>query len=294
MNAFPAFFPLTGRTVAIAGDGDAAEAKARLFEGSPARLLRLSGAVALDPAAYAGAALAFVAGGDDAFQRGACAAARAAGTPVNVVDRPELCDFTTPAVIDRGEVVAAIGSGGAAPLLVSMLRTDIEASVPEGAGRVAALLRTLQDEVRAALPDLAARRGFLRAALAGPAAAAAMAGDMDTAQRLLRETLAAYGGGRPRGRVSILDHVGPIDLISLRAARRLAQADVLALGDGGLGEIAALARRDARRLTLAGADLVDLAGQGLQVVVAAALDAASVAALRAAGVEVETLASASP
>lgn len=36
LDSFPAYFPLAGRKVVIAGSGDAAEAKARLFEGSPA------------------------------------------------------------------------------------------------------------------------------------------------------------------------------------------------------------------------------------------------------------------
>ncbi|MDB5499158.1 MAG: ysG, partial [Phenylobacterium sp.] len=172
MDAFPAFFPLSGRTVAIAGSGEAAEAKLRLFEGSPATLRRLEGEAALKPKSYAGAALAFVASTDDAFAEAAAGAARAAHVPVNVVDRPALCDFTTPAVIDRGEVVAAIGTGGASPMLATLLRHDIEARVPEGAGRVAALFAALQAEIRQALPEPHRRRAFLRAALTGPAAEA--------------------------------------------------------------------------------------------------------------------------
>ena len=43
MDAFPAFFPLTGRKVVIAGVGEAADAKARLFDGSPAHIMRLEG-----------------------------------------------------------------------------------------------------------------------------------------------------------------------------------------------------------------------------------------------------------
>ena len=113
MDAFPAFFPLSGKTVVIAGAGEQADAKLRLFAGSPASVKRLDGEAALDPIEYAGAILAFIASPDDAFAEAAANAARAASVPVNVVDRPALCDFTTPAVIDRGEVVAAIGTGGA-------------------------------------------------------------------------------------------------------------------------------------------------------------------------------------
>ena len=178
MNAFPAFFPLAGKRVVIVGEGEGADAKARLLAGSPAEVERISAAAGADPRVYAGATLVFVATPDDAAAEAAARAARAAGVPVNVVDRPHLCDFVTPAVIDRGEVVAAVGTGGSAPILASLLRGDIEARVPEGAGRVAALLGRMQPEVRAAFPDLAARRAFLRSVLDGAAAEAALAGDI--------------------------------------------------------------------------------------------------------------------
>jgi precorrin-2 dehydrogenase/sirohydrochlorin ferrochelatase len=265
MHAFPAFFPLAGRTVVVAGEGEAADAKARLFEGSPATLKRVAGTTALDPATYAGALLAFVASHDDGFAEAAAAAARAAHVPVNVVDRPQLCDFTTPAVIDRGEVVAAIGTGGASPMLATLLRHDIEARVPEGAGRVAALFQNLQKEVRAALPEPHRRRAFLRAAMRGPAAEAAMAGDMGRATALLREALAR--DEPPDGMVQFIDARGPADLLTLKAARALAAADVLVADAGASGEVLALARRDAERLD---ADqgperIAELAARGLRV-----------------------------
>lgn len=274
----------------IAGSGEAAQAKLRLFDGSPARVRRLEGDAVRDPAAYAGAALAFVAEPDDDLAQAAAAAARAAHVPVNVVDRPQLCDFTTPAVIDRGEVVAAIGTGGASPMLATMLRHDIETRVPEGAGRVAALFRKLQDEVRRALPELHERRAFLREALEGPAAQAAMSGDMDGAARLLREALAK--GAETRGRVRYVIGRGASDLLTLRASRALAAADVLAADPGVAPAILNMARRDAERLERADpAILAELTGRGLTVVrvVSGPAAPAELSALAEAGVEVEIL-----
>jgi precorrin-2 dehydrogenase/sirohydrochlorin ferrochelatase len=290
MDAFPAFYPLTGRIVAIAGTGEAAAAKVRLFEGSPATLRRLEGDVALEPKSYVGALLAFVASDDEAFAQGAAAAARAAHVPVNVVDRPALCDFTTPAVIDRGEVVAAIGTGGASPMLATLLRHDIEARVPEGAGRVAALFRTMQDEVRRALPDAHRRRAFLRAALTGPAGQAAQAGDLVRASELLRKALAGDSPGL--GLVQFVDARGPADLLTLRAARALAAADVLVCDAGAHAEVLALTRRDAERLRLQSPKrLAELAGKGLRVarLVVDPDWRSEHAALTAAGVDVEIL-----
>jgi precorrin-2 dehydrogenase/sirohydrochlorin ferrochelatase len=291
MDAFPAYFPLAGKIVVIAGTGEAAEAKARLFEGSPATLVRVEGDVALKPETYAGARLAFIADADDGFARAAAATARAAGVLVNVVDRPELCDFTTPAVIDRGEVVAAVGTGGASPMLATLLRNDIEQRVPEGAGRVAALFRQFQDEVRGRFPDLPTRRAFLREALSGPAAEAALAGEMDRAEALFRDSIAR--GHQALGRVQFVDGHGPADLLTVRASRTLAAADVLAADADADPQILSMARRDAERLAPAEITterLAELARSGLRVVrVARSGLEAEALALVGLGVTIEVL-----
>ncbi|WP_332765765.1 NAD(P)-dependent oxidoreductase [Phenylobacterium sp.] len=295
MDVFPAFIPLHGAKVVIAGSGEAAEAKARLFQGSPATVTRVEGPAAFLAGTYAGAVLAFIATDDDLFAQAAARAARAAGVLVNVVDRPALCDFTTPSVIDRGEVVAAIGTGGASPMLATMLRNDIEQRVPEGAGRVAALFRKLQDEVRQALPELPARRAFLREALSGPAAHAAQAGDMEVAAQLLREALAK--GPSAQGKVQFVVGRGPADLLTLRASRALAAADVLIADAEADPDILVLARRDAERLAsdaVSPARLAALAGSGLRVVrvICGAPSPADLQALTAAGTAIEVLSAA--
>lgn len=296
MDSFPAFFPLQGRTVVVVGAGEAAEAKARLFDGSPAHLVRLDGEAALDATAYGAACLVFIAASDPDFLKGAVRAAHAAGAPVNVVDHPDLCDFVTPAVIDRGEVVAAIGTGGASPMLASLLRQDIEARVPEGAGRVAALFRLAQDQIRAAIPDLARRRAFLRIALTGPIAEAATKGDDAHARMLLNQALAEHArADRAMGRMLWLRGDGPADLVTLRAARALGQADTLVIGTGASSDILELARRDAHRLSapdLTIEALAALAREGQLIVrlfVGPTPDAA-INALEALGVTCEMLA----
>jgi len=122
-------------------------------------VVRLADAAALDPIAYRGAALVFLASPDAVFLAEAAKAAKAAGAPVNVVDHPELSDFHTPAIIDRGQVVAAIGTAGAAPMLAALLRADLEARMPEGMGAMVALLGDQRVALRASFPDLAATPG---------------------------------------------------------------------------------------------------------------------------------------
>jgi precorrin-2 dehydrogenase/sirohydrochlorin ferrochelatase len=288
LEAFPAYYPLAGRRVVIAGEGAGAEAKARLFEGSPAEVVLVRGEVATRPETYAGAALAFVASPDDAFRKAATAAARAAHVPLNVVDHPDLCDFHTPAVIDRGQVVAAVGTGGAAPMLASLLRAEVEVHVPEGAGRVAALLRRHQAEVRASFPDLTQRRTFLRGVLAGPIAEAAMAGDMEEASRRL--TMALAGGATPEGRVSFI--VGEAaDLVSLRAVRTLGAAEVVVACGAMPSLVTNHARRDAEFLVPEAATaqvLIGLAQRGRHVaLVTGAVDPGLARALKSGGVAVE-------
>lgn len=287
MDAFPAFFPLAGRTVVIAGAGEAADAKARLFEGSPARLVRLEGEAAFLSGSYRDASLVFVASADPKFADAAVRAARAAGAPVNVVDRPDACDFTTPAIIDRGEVVCAIGTGGAAPMVATLLRQDLEARLPPGLGRIARLLRELQAQIRARFPVLHERRAFIRSQLAGVAARTALDGDMEAARERLLAELVTFAPSQ--GRVWYVRAAGPVELLTLRAVQVLASADVVCIDAGCDGGVLDLARRDAVRLTgqeVSCERIIELARQGLIVVrlVPAHADPDELAALAQAGI----------
>ena len=294
MDIFPAFYPLNGRRVVIAGDGEPAESKARLFEGSPAEVVRLVGDEALDPAAYAGAAIIFVASWDEAFAKAATAAARAAGVPVNVVDRPAMSDFHTPAIVDRGAVVAAIGTGGGAPVLASLLRAEIEARIPAGAGAIAALLGDRRTALRAAFPDLTDRRSFFRAMLAGDVAKAAAEDDMALAGRLLDDAIAK--GWTAVGGVTAITLPSAADLISLRAVRVLNMADVVVGGAGSDAILASHARRDAEHLAPAivtAPMLVGLAEAGRRVALVGIDDPVLLADLKRSGADVEVLGPAS-
>ncbi len=243
MDSFPAFLPLAGRRVVVVGEGEGADAKARLFEGSPASLTRLAGPEA---AALAAADLVFIALPEGPALDAALAQARAGRALVNVVDRPQLSDFTTPSIVDRGAVVAAIGTNGAAPMLATRLRQQLEAVLPVRLGALADFVRARQDEVRRRFPDLTARRRILRRVLEGEAAACVLAADMDGADRAFAATLAE--DAPPAGQVWRLE-VGPDpSTLTIGDARRLGQADRILLDGDVAAEVLAFARRDAPRV----------------------------------------------
>jgi uroporphyrin-III C-methyltransferase/precorrin-2 dehydrogenase/sirohydrochlorin ferrochelatase len=257
-------YPLDDRRIVIAGGGELAQHKARLFASSPARIeafalafdpafgAELGGRVvfeqrAISAADFAGATLAIVAEEDEARILAAVAAARAARVPLNVVDRPELCDWHTPALIDRGEVVVGIATGGAAPVVARDLRARIEVMLPKGVGVLAAAARSLRERVARALPDAERRRVFWERALRGPAAARADAGDAAGATVALIASLDAPHA--PRGVVHIVG-AGPGDpeLLTLKAVRLMQDADVIFHDALVTPEILGLARRDAERV----------------------------------------------
>lgn len=264
MRQFPAFFNLEGARIVVLGGGDEAARKLRLLVSSPADLVlvgafddaalnaEFAGRVAvvdtaLRGVALEGARLAIIAEADDALRAEALADVRARNIPVNVVDHPEDCDFTVPSILDRDEIVAAIGSGGAAPVLAKAVRAKLEALLPNRIGELAALARRLRPFVSEAVPDKTARRRFWERALTGPAAEAAYAGDLEKAEALLKS--AALSTGRAPGVVHIVG-AGPGDpeLLTLKALRVLQEADVVYYDRLVSPEILGLIRRDAARV----------------------------------------------
>ena len=109
---------LTHRPVILLGMGEAADAKRRLLE-------RAGADIRTEEAADA--SLAIVAIEDEDEAQAAAERLKARGVLVNVVDRPSLCDFTLPAIVDRDPVLIAIGTGAASAGLAKALRQRLEA-----------------------------------------------------------------------------------------------------------------------------------------------------------------------
>ncbi|MDP1961459.1 MAG: NAD(P)-dependent oxidoreductase, partial [Reyranella sp.] len=228
MKHLPLFFDLAGRTIVVVGENPAADRRADLACSAGAEVSRVTAAT-VKIADFRGAAAAFIATGtlegDTAAQR----LAKAAGVPVNVADRPELCDFILPAIVDRDGVVVAISTGGASPTLASILRGRIEAALPERIGALARLARTFRAQANALIPDPARRRGFWRRLVEGPAARLVLTGDEAGARRAaLGELDAVRRRMSPVGIAHIVGAgPGDPDLLTLRAAQLLQEADAI-------------------------------------------------------------------
>ncbi|KGB55064.1 Siroheme synthase-like protein [Sphingopyxis sp. LC81] len=213
MEQLPIFLNLSGRAVVLVGKGEAADAKARLIARAGGRIV---------PEWEDGVTIAFVALDDDDQARAAAQELRARGLLVNVVDRPDLCDFTTPAIVDRAPVTIAIGTGGASAGLAKAVRQRIEALLPARLGALASALHAARDAMKARWPAAADRRRAIDAALASGGALDPL--DAEAADKVESWLASDVSAASSRLETIRLASPDPDDL-TLRAARLLGEAD---------------------------------------------------------------------
>jgi uroporphyrin-III C-methyltransferase/precorrin-2 dehydrogenase/sirohydrochlorin ferrochelatase len=246
MRHLPIFLDLQGRRALVLGTGEAAERKADMLRRAGAELVL---AARFTPELLDDCAVAIGTGATETDLLALYEAAKARGIPVNVVDRPELCSFISPAVIDRDPITIAVSSAGTAPLLARLLRARIEAVIPPAFGRLAALADSFKAELRRRLPDLARRRRVLERAFTGPAADLLFAGQDEAASAAFADEIDA-GADAPMPGMVFLVGAGPgsPDLLTLRAHRLLGEADVIVHDRLVSDAVLDVARRDADRI----------------------------------------------
>lgn len=229
----PVLVMLAERPVILLGEGEAADAKRRLLE-------RAGASIVSD---HPEARLAIVAIEDEAEAIAAVARLKVRGVLVNAVDRPALCDFTLPAIVDRTPVLVAVATGGVSAGLAAAVRQRLEGLLPESLGRLAEALAGARPALRARYPDAGDRRRAIGAALTGAldplaAGSAAQVGDV-----LLRETRRDDTPGMAMALAS-----GDPEDLTLRQARALALADRVLHALDVPGTILMRARADAARI----------------------------------------------
>lgn len=265
MKTFPMFLQMAGRNVVIVGGGEQAAQKARLILKTEAQLVLVAsdldaelGALVsagralhitnLSVDVFRGAALVFVATGCVGLDYAAHALAKEAGVVVNVVDRPALCDATTPSIVDRDPVVVAISTEGTAPVLARQIRAKMETLLEPDLGALAALAGRLRPEVGHVIPQ-SERRFFWDWVFNGPPRQAMARGAFREAAALVKSMLSAGGTGAVQGSIALVGAgPGAADLLTLRALRLLQEADVIYYDRLVDPAVLELARRDAERV----------------------------------------------
>lgn len=301
LATLPLFHKLDGRKVVLAGSSEGALWKAELLAAAGCDLLVLAGgkadvfgALAADPPAGSvtvlprswqpadldGAALAIADIEHAEEAKAFFAAARQAGVPVNLVDKPELCDFAFGSLVNRSPLVVAISTDGAAPVFGQAIRAKIEALLPAGLKAWAQAAKDWRPAVQARELAFPLRRAFWEKFTAKAMAEPQRQPEEGDRSDLIAALDQIERSGVSHGRVTLVG-AGPGDpeLLTLKAIRALQSADIILYDDLVSAGVLELARREAKRMLVGkqgygpavkqddiNAMLVSLAGQGKHVV----------------------------
>ncbi len=270
MEQLPISVNLKGRKVVVTGGGTVAARKAELALRAGADLLVVT--PELGPEFHAlcrlpnfhhragtpqssdfdGAVVVFGASENDEEDARTRELAKPHGAFVNVPDRPHLCDFSIPSILDRSPLLVAISSAGTSPLLTRMIRQRLETTIPAAFGNLARFFGDLREHIGARISDNRLRRYFLEKMLEGPVADLVLAGDEPRARALLDRELdaAAHAGGDAvMGEVYLVGGgPGDPDLLTFRALRLMQRADAVVYDRLVGSPILELVRRDAERI----------------------------------------------
>lgn len=267
MKTFPMFLQMAGRHVVIVGGGEQAAQKARLMLKTEARLVLVAPALdaeladlvrqglaeqvtTLNIAVFHGAALVFIATGCVGLDYAVHALAKTAGVLVNVVDRPALCDATTPSLVDRDPVVVAISTEGTAPVLARQIKSQIETLLEPDLGDLAALAGRLRPQVARQIPRHE-RRFFWDWVFGGSPRKAMARGAAREAASMIKDALSTGQRATIQGTIALMGAgPGAADLLTLRALRLLQDADVIYHDRLVAPAVLELARRDAERVVI--------------------------------------------
>ncbi len=276
MRFLPVFLDLQAGPVLLVGAGALARAKLRLLAAAGARIrwyatdghhdaggLEAADAARIelcdgDPlvADLTGVIAILCAGAGD-IGPAMSARAKAVGLPVNVMDDLSHSTFIFPAIVDRGDVVVAVGTGGSSPVVARRVRERIEAVLPARIGDLAAFVGRWRKLIQRRIPEFPLRRRFWERVVDGPIGALVLAGRGEEAEAALRDIAdpGAFAGaqatGKAEGRVTLVGAgPGDPDLLTVKALRALQDADVVFYDELVSPEVLDRARRDASRIAV--------------------------------------------
>ncbi|MBJ6749117.1 precorrin-2 dehydrogenase/sirohydrochlorin ferrochelatase family protein [Geomonas anaerohicana] len=165
MRHYPINLNLKDRLVVVVGGGKVAARKAARLVGAGARVTVVAPAVedslaalaaqgrivhlcrSYRPGDLAGATLAFAATSEPAVNREVARAARALNVLVDCVDLPEDGDFVTPAVLEQGDLLITVSTGGASPSLSKQIVNQLKPQFGPEYGEAVALLSAIREKL---------------------------------------------------------------------------------------------------------------------------------------------------
>jgi uroporphyrin-III C-methyltransferase/precorrin-2 dehydrogenase/sirohydrochlorin ferrochelatase len=273
MRFLPIFLDLRSGPVLLVGSGELARAKLRLLLAAGATVrwhatdgdYGVSGLDAADAArieraerdrstADLSGVIAVLCAGAGDLGPAISVRARAAGLPVNVMDDLQHSTFIFPAIVDRGDVVVAVGTGGASPVVARRVRERIEAMLPARIGDLATFIGRWRKSIHGRIAEFPLRRRFWERVVDGPIGALVLAGRTDEAEAALKNIAdpSAFAGSqasRAEGRVMLVGAgPGDPDLLTIKALRALQDADIIFYDELVSPEVLDRARRDAARV----------------------------------------------
>ncbi|BCT88435.1 siroheme synthase CysG [Acinetobacter variabilis] len=166
---------------------------------------------------------------------------------VNSVDDPPHCRFMVPAIIDRSPLIISVASNGTSPVLSRQIRTQLEATIPHGMGKLAEFSGKWRSAVKAKITNPDERRIFWEDLYASPLKEQVFNDNLAEADRLIEQALNEWQ--KPKGEVYLVG-AGPGDpeLLTLKALRLMQQADVVIYDRLVSAPIMDLCRRDAEKI----------------------------------------------
>ena len=196
---------------------------------------------------FTGAAIALADAETGAEAQAFFCAARAAGVPVNVIDKPAYCQFQFGSIVNRSPVVVGISTDGGAPILGQAIRRRIETLLPAALSQWGQLAKDVRHAVAARLAAGPQRRAFWERFSERSFRGAPSADSHSDITAMIEETRTGTTGAT--GRVTLVG-AGPGDaeLLTLKAVRALQSADVILFDDLVTDDVLELARREAKRM----------------------------------------------
>src|SRR3954470_21753634 len=206
MRFLPVFLDLQSGVVLLVGAGDLVRAKLRLLVSAGARVrwfatdgnhdvsgIEADAAAGIEFAkgdpltADLSGVIAILCAGAGDIGVAMSVQAKAVGLPVNVMDDLVHSTFIFPAIVDRGDVVVAVGTGGTSPVVARRVRELIETVLPARIGDLASFIGRFRKTVHARIPEFSLRRRFWERVIDGPIGALVLAGRQDEATRALND-----------------------------------------------------------------------------------------------------------